>query len=87
MSAGAYYVALETTGVWHVSDDELLKPRCGDDMIPTLRVAVIDEVAFRGGYRVCRECDPEAPDKDAEEVGCSDTLVQTRLGDIDVEPA
>ena len=83
----AYYIAIEARGVWHVSDDELLRPRCGEEMIPTLRVPVIDEVAFRGGYTVCRECDPEAPGKDAEEVWCSDALVQTRLGDIDVEAA
>ena len=92
MNTNAYYVALEVTGVWHVSDDELLRPRCGDDMIPNLRVPVIDEVAFRAGYKVCRECDPEAqksPVEDAPEsaVQAGGALVQTRLCDVDEEAA
>ena len=60
MSANAYYIAVEAHGVWHVSDDELLRPRCGDEMVPNLRVPVISEELFRSGYRVCTECDPLA---------------------------
>ena len=89
MSTGSYYVALEATGVWHVSDDELLRPRCGDGMIPNLRVPVIDEEEFRSGYKVCVECDPEAaaaPVADAEETE-GDTLVQTRLCNDKGDPA
>ena len=88
VSTNAYYVALEVTGVWHVSDDELLRPRCGEDMVPNLRVPVIDEEEFRAGYKVCRECDPEAQKSPVEDdleaaVQAGGALVQTRLCDVD----
>ena len=88
MSTNAYYIAVDVQGVWHVSDDELLRPRCDDDMIPTLRVPVIDEDAFRSGYKVCVECDPEAaaPAAVVEEAGVS-SLVQTRLCNAEGEAA
>ena len=89
MSTNAYYVALEVTDVWHVSDDELLRPRCGDDMIPNLRVPVISPEDFRGRYRVCGECDPlaQTAEQPAGSANCAmGTLVQTRL-DVVVEEA
>ena len=89
MSASAYYIAVEAHGVWHVSDDELLRPRCGDEMIPILRVPVISEELFRSGYRVCTECDPDAvavPSVDIEEAEDL-ALVQTRFCVVEEEAA
>ena len=59
-------------------------------MIPTLRVSVISEEAFRSGYRVCRECDPLAREPVRENDGEAQAgarFVQTRFDGLDEEAA
>ena len=46
--------------LWHVADDLLLLSRCGATVSVTVRIQVIDLVAFSSVYRVCFTCAPEA---------------------------
>ena len=83
----AYYIATETEGTWHISDDMMLRPRCGEEINTNLRVKVIWPEAFRSRYKVCRECDPQDRTVN-EEVAAetqADPLIQTRFDAIGVE--
>ena len=80
----AYYIATEAEGAWHISDDMLLRPRCGEELTVNLRVAVIWPEGFRSCYRVCRECDPQDRTVSEEVAGETQaaTLIQTRFDAI-----